>query len=439
MYCPNCGFKNSDGMRFCGNCGNELPAVLPGKGPLKCAKCGAELRPGVKFCGTCGAEVAVPPTTQAATPIALPTPVPAPSSAQATADKKKARDKKIGIKGYLVRFLVWMVVGVLAVVAWNLLQPQRDALLTVFGRNPKAAEAAAQVFINENIPDLSYAERTVTFSMVDGVPVYVVDFFDNNAEIPYGARLLVDRITLEVQVYQTANMVEVQSTTTDASQVETTMTPSAQVSSPFELPATADQLLTNPQVDLSYDLSTLPTDGMLAWNYVGLAPGQAGLLELPSNDPSNTYIVFSPIAEAHGAVIRFKLADAPNSFQAFLAKGELNTDSYLRFGVTLGQGGTFEPSAWKGTENRSDLVSNTNMEGSLAVTTDQWYGLFVGSDSSGNLRVYIWDWENPAQYVWNSLHRGITWDDHNWSLVIHVDSGTVFLDDYAVVSFDGFK
>ena len=27
MYCPKCGFKNSDEMRFCGQCGQELPVI----------------------------------------------------------------------------------------------------------------------------------------------------------------------------------------------------------------------------------------------------------------------------------------------------------------------------------------------------------------------------------------------------------------------------
>ena len=50
--CPNCGFKNDEGMRFCRECGTSLEAA-----PTKyCTSCGAVLAPGVRFCGSCGAQ-----------------------------------------------------------------------------------------------------------------------------------------------------------------------------------------------------------------------------------------------------------------------------------------------------------------------------------------------------------------------------------------------
>ena len=48
--CPNCGFANPPGMKFCNNCGSSL-------GPRKCPSCGADVRPEVKFCGSCGAKL----------------------------------------------------------------------------------------------------------------------------------------------------------------------------------------------------------------------------------------------------------------------------------------------------------------------------------------------------------------------------------------------
>lgn len=47
--CPECGFRNPDGVRFCQECGARL-------GPAVCRKCGAELAPGTRFCGECGAR-----------------------------------------------------------------------------------------------------------------------------------------------------------------------------------------------------------------------------------------------------------------------------------------------------------------------------------------------------------------------------------------------
>jgi hypothetical protein len=46
MRCPACGFENTSGIKFCGECGASLK--------LKCAKCGFENAPKIKFCGECG-------------------------------------------------------------------------------------------------------------------------------------------------------------------------------------------------------------------------------------------------------------------------------------------------------------------------------------------------------------------------------------------------
>jgi hypothetical protein len=50
--CPNCGYVNSDGMKFCQECGTPLGAA----GVKRCASCDAELPPQSRFCGTCGAK-----------------------------------------------------------------------------------------------------------------------------------------------------------------------------------------------------------------------------------------------------------------------------------------------------------------------------------------------------------------------------------------------
>jgi adenylate cyclase len=46
MRCPECGFENPDGFKFCGSCGTELS--------VSCPNCGAPAQPGFKFCGECG-------------------------------------------------------------------------------------------------------------------------------------------------------------------------------------------------------------------------------------------------------------------------------------------------------------------------------------------------------------------------------------------------
>jgi hypothetical protein len=43
MLCSGCGFDNSEGTKFCGECGTPLARG--------CGHCGAENPPGFKFCG----------------------------------------------------------------------------------------------------------------------------------------------------------------------------------------------------------------------------------------------------------------------------------------------------------------------------------------------------------------------------------------------------
>ncbi|MBI3245444.1 MAG: AAA family ATPase [Deltaproteobacteria bacterium] len=46
MQCPDCGFENPSGFKFCGECATPLKA--------RCPNCGFENPPGFKFCGECG-------------------------------------------------------------------------------------------------------------------------------------------------------------------------------------------------------------------------------------------------------------------------------------------------------------------------------------------------------------------------------------------------
>ncbi len=52
VKCPNCGFENPEGFRFCGSCGVSLVQTCP--------KCGAEAPPGMRFCGSCGHAIEEP-------------------------------------------------------------------------------------------------------------------------------------------------------------------------------------------------------------------------------------------------------------------------------------------------------------------------------------------------------------------------------------------
>lgn len=48
VACPKCNTAVPQDTKFCGNCGNAMPA------PAACSKCNTPLAPGAKFCGNCG-------------------------------------------------------------------------------------------------------------------------------------------------------------------------------------------------------------------------------------------------------------------------------------------------------------------------------------------------------------------------------------------------
>src|SRR5262245_55995468 len=54
MHCPSCGFENTEGVKFCHECGRALRNRCPG--------CGNENPLPAKFCGECGRSLASTPT-----------------------------------------------------------------------------------------------------------------------------------------------------------------------------------------------------------------------------------------------------------------------------------------------------------------------------------------------------------------------------------------
>jgi hypothetical protein len=46
MICPHCQYENSEGAKFCEECGTTLVRACP--------SCGHEVRPTAKFCPACG-------------------------------------------------------------------------------------------------------------------------------------------------------------------------------------------------------------------------------------------------------------------------------------------------------------------------------------------------------------------------------------------------
>lgn len=50
--CPQCGYANPEGTKFCQECGSKLGAQK-----CFCTSCGAENPSGTRFCGSCGTKI----------------------------------------------------------------------------------------------------------------------------------------------------------------------------------------------------------------------------------------------------------------------------------------------------------------------------------------------------------------------------------------------
>lgn len=53
--CPNCGTINDTTKKFCSGCGTNIEIVIPQE--KTCSACGAKITDGLKFCGECGNKV----------------------------------------------------------------------------------------------------------------------------------------------------------------------------------------------------------------------------------------------------------------------------------------------------------------------------------------------------------------------------------------------
>jgi class 3 adenylate cyclase/tetratricopeptide (TPR) repeat protein len=73
MNCPTCNALNTEGAKFCSNCGTQLP--------IACPNCGAQVSSGARFCHNCGHALAAAAGSKDPPPVSPPT-LQAPQPAQ---------------------------------------------------------------------------------------------------------------------------------------------------------------------------------------------------------------------------------------------------------------------------------------------------------------------------------------------------------------------
>lgn len=177
MNCSSCGFQNQPGVRFCEQCGNQMPQVQTAETTGRyCPNCGQLNSLNSNFCSSCGANFSVVVPKSKSKP-----------SFWASVGKTSAWV----LGSFLITFLVLNILGI------------RQTLSPVLEDHTAEAEMLAIDFVQEHYPELGNAERTAYIANVDGTDYYVVDFVLNDpSSPPMGMRILVDRLLRAVFAYE---------------------------------------------------------------------------------------------------------------------------------------------------------------------------------------------------------------------------------------------
>ena len=177
MNCSSCGFQNRPGVRFCEQCGNQMPQEQTTETTGRfCPNCGQANPLNSKFCSGCGNDLSVIMPAQKSKP-----------SFWVSVGKTTAWV----VGSFLLTFLALNI--------WGIFQ----TLNPVLEDQTAKAEILAIDFVQENYPELAKADRTAYIANVQGTDYYVVDFvLDDPSRPPAGVRVLVDRLLRAVFTYE---------------------------------------------------------------------------------------------------------------------------------------------------------------------------------------------------------------------------------------------
>ena len=177
MKCVACNHDNRLGIKFCENCGNQLPqAQATGSTERYCPNCGQTSAINASFCSSCGTNFSVILPAQ---------------KKQYSFWKSLGRTTAWTVGSFIIVFLVLNILGI------------RQTLSPVLSDHTAKAELLAIDFVQENYPELANAERSAYIANIQGTDFYVVDFVLNDPLKPaMGVRILVDRLLRAVFTYE---------------------------------------------------------------------------------------------------------------------------------------------------------------------------------------------------------------------------------------------
>jgi hypothetical protein len=206
----------------------------------------------------------------------------------------------------------------------------------------------------------------------------------------------------------------------------------------YPVPTILQKSLVNPRID---NLETFDHWTRNGWSYisenVSVVSDGGNILQLPGTPDWGTVAALPAFRQNQGALTKFKLSGSSFNIEFHLIQNEWNTPAYKRFGGLLCcKTNTIKTAIQEGTDTH---LYDQAMSGTLVFNPDHWYGLFIGADTTGGFRFLAWDWEDAGKYAWYEYQGGNAWANGEWIFEVPVDTGTVFLDDFSIISFDGFN
>ena len=141
------------------------------------------------------------------------------------------------------------------------------------------------------------------------------------------------------------------------------------------------------------------------------------------------------IQEGNGIVLKYKAVKNSDFLSEFVfATGEYGADTFRQFGI------------YNGKRPKADLYQGTqglgfnNLHGNLLLKADTWYNLLMVVGKNGELLAVIWNPEDPSQQLVYHERIGDKWAGLKWEFQAKADIGeTVYIDDFLLLSFGGFK
>jgi hypothetical protein len=140
--------------------------------------------------------------------------------------------------------------------------------------------------------------------------------------------------------------------------------------------------------------------------------------------------------EGQGIIFDFMIDSAQNEsgfeFETYFATGEWWTPGYRRFGVYIAPAP--QADMWIGQKG-----TGKNLTGNLKIVPDTTYQVMLSVGNDANFLCIIWDPNNLDKYRIYRIPKGGDWSNLTWSFNINGAKGGMFVDNFTVFSFDGYK